>query len=446
MSFGIGLGDILLLTKFATEVCRACKHSADEFKTISGEVNSLRVVFEDIADIIEQDRSALTQRRSERLADLLASSKSVLQDLESELKHYSSLNTKTQRKYEILRFGFKDIAEIRMRIISTNTSLNSFYGSLSSHSHTFIRKILIKYAKEVNMDLHEGSILSSRTTDSFTTASGWKQICQELRDLGISASSLQENRDFIKRTLSIAIENGITSDDGDEHDLGPLTEEDRLRRESTTTLVDEEYVQRQGRRKSKHGKAVAGANPDLRELSKVTDHVDSKKYSRGVAKMLRLFGLTSDERLIEAADENDMGTILKLLGRGANVRATDKWRWTPLHMAAYAGYEDISRLLIEHGAELDVRTVDGETPLKLAERNGHAKVVQLIEEEVESRKMKELEQRGLEQKMEVLGLDAPEENEFGRFARVEDKGLWSANALGAAQVQEVELAPDEVAK
>lgn len=131
MSFGVGLGDILLLTKLATEVCRACKHSAEEFRTISAEVNNLRVVFEDIADIIEQDKSALTQRRSERLADLIANSQSVLQDLQNELKNYSSLSTKTQKKYEILRFGFKNIADIRMRIVSANTSLNSFYGSLS---------------------------------------------------------------------------------------------------------------------------------------------------------------------------------------------------------------------------------------------------------------------------------------------------------------------------
>ncbi|KAH8906659.1 hypothetical protein BR93DRAFT_627398 [Coniochaeta sp. PMI_546] len=442
MSFGIGLGDIILLTKFATEVCRACKHSADEFKTISAEVNNLRVVFEDIADIIEQDRSALTQRRSERLADLIANSQSVLQDLQSELKHYASLNTKTQKKYEILRFGFKNIAEIRMRIISTNTSLNSFYGSLSSHSHTFIRRILVKYAKEVNMDLHEGSVLSSRTTDSLSTASGWKEICQELRDLGISASALQENREFIKRTLSVAIENGITEDGGEDEQEGPLTEEDRLRRESTATLVDEEYIQRQGRLKSKQSKAIV--NPDLRELSKVTDHVESKKYSRGVAKLLRLCGLTSDERLIEAADENDKSTILKLIGRGANVRATDKWRWTALHMACYSGFEDIARLLIAHGAELDVRTVDGETPLKLAERNGHAKVVQLIEEEVESRKVKELEQHTLDQKMEMLELASPEATGFKGFTQVEDKGLWRADTLVTTKVEEVEVAPDEI--
>jgi hypothetical protein len=131
MSFGIGLGDILLLTKFATEICRACKHSADEFRSISAEVNNLRVVFEDIADIIEQDKSALTQRRTERLGELLANSQSVLQDLKRELQHYASLNTKTQKKYDILRFGFKDVADIRMRIISTNTCLNSFYGSLA---------------------------------------------------------------------------------------------------------------------------------------------------------------------------------------------------------------------------------------------------------------------------------------------------------------------------
>lgn len=131
MSFGIGVGDILLLTKLAADVCRACKHSADEFKTISAEVNNLRIVFEDIADIIEQDRSALTHRRAEHLSDLIRSSETVLHDLQGELKHYSSLNTKTQKKFDILRFGFKDVSEIRMRIICTNTSLNSFYGSLS---------------------------------------------------------------------------------------------------------------------------------------------------------------------------------------------------------------------------------------------------------------------------------------------------------------------------
>lgn len=297
------------------------------------------------------------------------------------------------------------------------------------------------------MDLHEGSVLTSRTTDSLSTASGWKDICRELRDLGISASALQENREFIKRTLSVAIENGITGDDdGDEQDLGPLTEEDRLRRESTATLVDEEYVKREGRLKSKQGKAAA-ANPDLRELSKVTEHVVSKKYSRGMAKLLRVLRLTSDERLIEAADENDMRTVLKLISRGANVRATDKWRWTPLHMASYGGYEDIARLFIEHGAELDARTVDGETPLKLAERNGHANVVQLIEEEVESRRMKEPAQQTPDRKVEVLEPEeARDQDDFEGFAKVERKGLWGVNMHADAQVREIELAPDEIAK
>jgi hypothetical protein len=319
--------------------------------------------------------------------------------------------------------------------------------SHSSHSHTFIRKVLLKYAKEVNMDLHEGSILTTQTTDSLTTASGWKQVCQELRDLGISASALQENREFIKQTLSAAIENGLVSDgEGDEPTpLGPLTDEDRLRRESTSTLVDEEYVQRHGRLRKGSGKATA-ANPDLRELSKVTDHVDSKKYSRGVGKMLRLCGLASDERLIEAADEKDMRTISKLIGRGANVSVTDKWRWTALHMAAYGGYEDIARLLIEHGAELHVRTVDGETPLKLAERNGHAKVVQLIEEEVESRRVRALEEQGLVASMEVLEVKVEEDVVFDEFSKVEEKNIWRTNTLVAAQVEDVEIGPDEIAK
>ena len=331
-----------------------------------------------------------------------------------------------------------------------------------SHSHTFIRKVLLKYAKEVNMDLHEGSILSSHTTDSLTTASGWKQICQELRDLGISPSALRENREFIKRTLSIAIDNGIISDgEADDADLGPLTEEDRLRRESTATLVDDEYVQRQGRL-SKSSTKASVVKPDLRELSKITDHVEGKKYSRGVGKVLRILGLASDERLIEAADENDIRTVRALIAQGANVNVTDKWRWTPLHMACYGGYEDITRLLIGHGAELDSRTVDGETPLKLAERSGHFKVVQVIEEEVEGRRVREMEGgAGLEAGMERLVVKGQEEWEaeeetkevikggVGFEAVEEGKSLWRTDTLvtkAGAKVEEVEVAPDQVVR
>lgn len=60
-------------------------------------------------------------------------------------------------------------------------------------------------------------------------------------------------------------------------------------------------------------------------------------------------------------------TILKfLLEKGANTRTADERGWTPLHGAAFNGELDAAKLLIEHGADVNARTRDGETPFRFA--------------------------------------------------------------------------------
>jgi ankyrin repeat protein len=54
-------------------------------------------------------------------------------------------------------------------------------------------------------------------------------------------------------------------------------------------------------------------------------------------------------------------------------------------MAAYGGYPDIVRLLIEAGADLEYKDVDGDTPLDLATNKGHTAVVLLIQDELTRR-------------------------------------------------------------
>ena len=54
-------------------------------------------------------------------------------------------------------------------------------------------------------------------------------------------------------------------------------------------------------------------------------------------------------------------------------------------MAAYGGYPDIARLLIEAGADLEYKDVDGDTPLDLATNKGHTAVVLLIQDELTRR-------------------------------------------------------------
>ena len=56
--------------------------------------------------------------------------------------------------------------------------------------------------------------------------------------------------------------------------------------------------------------------------------------------------------------------LLFFIEKGADVNAADELKWTPLHHAAYwGGSIACMKLLIEHGADLDLKDVFGHTPL-----------------------------------------------------------------------------------
>ncbi len=53
-------------------------------------------------------------------------------------------------------------------------------------------------------------------------------------------------------------------------------------------------------------------------------------------------------------------------------------RFTPLHLAASVGVEEVVRLLLERGAKPDTLTVAKQTPLLLAVQQGHVAVARLL--------------------------------------------------------------------
>ena len=53
------------------------------------------------------------------------------------------------------------------------------------------------------------------------------------------------------------------------------------------------------------------------------------------------------------------------LQHGANVNESDFWGYTPLHEAAAKNKLEICRLLLEHGAQVDAKTREGQTPYDL---------------------------------------------------------------------------------
>ena len=57
----------------------------------------------------------------------------------------------------------------------------------------------------------------------------------------------------------------------------------------------------------------------------------------------------------------------------------DDWRgWTPLHTAI--GHIEIIRLLLQNGAEVNVKSNDGYTPLHYAAIRGHVEILHLLVE------------------------------------------------------------------
>lgn len=88
--------------------------------------------------------------------------------------------------------------------------------------------------------------------------------------------------------------------------------------------------------------------------------------------------MNGNTALMMAAYKRNMPAVRALLDKGAAVNRTG---WTPLHYAAAAGDDDITRLLLEHGALVDAVSPlasGAYTPLMMAAREGHDRTAKLL--------------------------------------------------------------------
>ena len=58
-------------------------------------------------------------------------------------------------------------------------------------------------------------------------------------------------------------------------------------------------------------------------------------------------------KLIDAAKNGDIRNALKLIENGADVDAKSNRGWTAMHEAAWYGYVDVAKFLIEKRADVD---------------------------------------------------------------------------------------------
>ncbi|KAI9805505.1 MAG: hypothetical protein M1825_000756 [Sarcosagium campestre] len=435
MSFGFGVTDVITISRLAWKVYKTCKDSSDDFKRISTEVASLHVILKETEEFLGEKDNGLTDARQERLQVLLESATDVLHDLDRLLVGYDSLGTHSQRTWDRLRWGLEDIADVRSRLISVNTTFAAFNSCLANSSQARIEVKLEKFIAEVRAGFREGSVVSSKPSATLDDAESWNELQRELEDIGLSAGMVSEHQEYIKSWFKDAIDSGILLEtlprkpprvpkDTADTKL-PSTEPNRSPNPTTpplslspdmknasissastyspsqqATLVGSPNSSQSAepfqppsliRRKTLPQDIDALLSheeppfPDLPPPTR-TDTMESyspsallRKPSMPSLLLYRIF--QKDTRLIEAASDGSLERVATLLSRGANVNVRDKWGWTALSMAAYGGHDGIAKLLLACGADTESTDVDGDSPLDLATNRGNAGVVIAIEEE-----------------------------------------------------------------
>lgn len=80
-----------------------------------------------------------------------------------------------------------------------------------------------------------------------------------------------------------------------------------------------------------------------------------------------------------AARHENLGEVKKQLAWGVNPNSRTFWyRNSPLHEAAAYGHLKIVELLLEKGADVNIRNEGGETPLHYAAHNGHTQMMKIL--------------------------------------------------------------------
>ncbi|KAJ7099681.1 hypothetical protein C8R44DRAFT_353729 [Mycena epipterygia] len=207
MSFGVGIGDMALVTTLTWRLYKSCKESSEDFRRMSTELMSLYAVLGETRDYLEEHGEELADSRKNRLSILMGGCQSSLQDLDALYCRYESLGTQAQRTWDRMRFGLKDLSDVRQRLISSTTMLTSFNTALLNSSTSRIEKKLTKFITEVQAGMREGSVVSVSTT--IQSPDVWEELRRELEDVGISAVVVEERHDFIVNWLKNALADGL---------------------------------------------------------------------------------------------------------------------------------------------------------------------------------------------------------------------------------------------
>lgn len=115
------------------------------------------------------------------------------------------------------------------------------------------------------------------------------------------------------------------------------------------------------------------------ELDKIEQLIN--KLNDTITKYSNSYGKLEFNSLREAARRGDLETCKILLEHGADVDVQSTGIWsnsTPLHLAAYNGHTEVCNLLLKRGAYINARDEFWQTPLHRAAKNGQTETCKTL--------------------------------------------------------------------
>lgn len=159
--------------------------------------------------------SKIPDGKRKQLQDAYEPCIEVLLELDKLLLHYNSLDTKTKRAWDRLKWDPDKSRTLRDRLTSSTTMLNGFYSSLVLDNQVLILEALGRLELDYRGGHREGSVASIEKITSANPNNedeedeeAWSQILRDLEDVGVAPQDALSYRDMIVDWLLKAVNEG----------------------------------------------------------------------------------------------------------------------------------------------------------------------------------------------------------------------------------------------
>ncbi len=125
MSYDFDLTDFVTVPNLAWQVYRSCRAGPDNFKSLAGDVASMRVALKQTESLIADGK--LDTAKESDLGKLGHGCSDVLTDLDALLENHEEEDSSSRKSWDRVRW---DMSEIRTRLVCNTTLLNAFNDSI----------------------------------------------------------------------------------------------------------------------------------------------------------------------------------------------------------------------------------------------------------------------------------------------------------------------------